>query len=266
MLPKALASGADIVCADLEDAVAPNLKADARPHGLAFLADGGSGPERALRLNPLRSREGVRDVQTLLEQPPIASGLLALTKVEHPEEVAMIDTLLSEHGSSLHLILLIETVRGLDAAKEIAAASSRNAILLFGAVDLAAELGVPVEHEPLLYARSRTVHAARMAGIGVLDVPCLDFRNLAMVEQESLGARKLGFTGKAVLHPSNVAVVNRSFMPTEHEIAQATAVLEAFASSPTGLGVLDGKLIEKPVARAAEQVLARAKAIGQQVD
>ena len=259
IFPKALAAGADIVCVDLEDAVAPALKAAARVPSLAFLAGMGGTAERALRINPVRSLDGARDLASLADHPPIATGLLVLTKVDDAEELRIVDAFLAEHGSGLELIPLIETARGLEAVMEIAAAP-RVASLLFGAVDLAAELGIPVAHEPLLYARSRVVHAAKRAGVGVFDVPSLDFRNLEAVRSESAIAKQLGFTGKAVLHPSNVQVVNSVFEPTSAEVMAAEAVIAAFNASPTGLVVVDGKLIEKPVVRAAERIIARAKA------
>ena len=254
---KALASGADVVCVDLEDAVAPALKAAARAPSLAFLAGTAGTPERALRINPVRSLDGARDLASLANHAPIATGLLVLTKVDDPEELRIVDALLTEHGSGLGVIPLIETARGLEAVMEIAAAP-RVASLLFGAVDLAAELGIAVSHEPLLYARSRVVHAAKRAGVGAFDVPSLDFRNLEAVRSESEIAKQLGFTGKAVLHPTNVAVVNAVFTPTAAEIAAAESIVAAFKASPSGLAVIDGKLIEKPVFRAAERVVARA--------
>ena len=157
---------------------------------------------------------------------------------------------------------MIETARGLDAVMEIALASARTVALLFGAVDLAAEIGVAVAHEPLLYARSRIVLAARRAAIGVFDVPCLDFRNLDLVGEDCARAHSLGFTGKAAIHPSNIATIHERFTPSAAEIATAQAIVAAFRASPTGLVVIDGKLIERPVVRAAEMTLARAAAIG----
>jgi citrate lyase subunit beta/citryl-CoA lyase/(S)-citramalyl-CoA lyase len=262
MFDKALATSADIVCVDLEDAVAPALKADARVAAFDFLGAGAQQRvERAVRINPVRTAEGLRDLAHLTSGPPLLEGLLVMTKANDPEEVAIVADLLMEHGSSLGIVPLIETARGLDAAMEIASASPRVVSLLFGAVDLAAELGVPVAHEPLLYARSRVVHAARRAAVGAFDVPCLDFKNLDLLREESQRAQTLGFTGKAVLHPSNIAVVNACFSPSAADIEKATAIVAAFNASPTGLAVLDGKLVERPVVRAMELVLARAAAV-----
>jgi citrate lyase beta subunit len=157
---------------------------------------------------------------------------------------------------ALDIAILIESVEGLENVASILQASKRIVFAMFGAVDLSAELGVPVAHEPLLYARSRLVHAASLAGVAVLDVPSLDFRNLEGVRAEAERAKSLGFTGKASIHPSNIDVVNSVFTPGEAEIAHAEKVVEACRNSPTGMAVVDGKLVEKPVVRAMERVLA----------
>jgi citrate lyase subunit beta/citryl-CoA lyase/(S)-citramalyl-CoA lyase len=253
---RALASGADLVCLDLEDAVPPGAKAEARAAALPFLAAaGGPGPERVLRLNSLRSAEGLRDMLAVIEARPPA-GVVFLPKVATADEVRLADELLTESGLPLALAVLIESVEGLENAAAILRASSRIAFAMFGGVDLAAELGVAVAHEPLLYARQRVVHAARLAGVDVLDVPALAFRDADAVRAEAETARALGFTGKAAIHPSNLAAVNAVFTPSEAEIARAEAIVAAWQASPTGLVVLDGKLIERPVIRAMQRILA----------
>ncbi len=258
---KALASGADMVCVDLEDAVAPSLKADARRAGVAFLAGGGAGPERVLRINAIGSADGLRDLLAIVESAP-ASGVVFLPKVDGADEIRVADKLLTEAGLSLRLMALIETARGLENVGAIASATPRLELLLFGAVDLSAELGVAVAHEPLLYARSRVVHAARNAGIGVFDVPSLNFRDAEALEAEARVAASLGFTGKGVLHPSAVAIVNQAFSPTAEQVRQARTIVEAFEASETGLVVIDGKLIELPVVRGMRRILAIAEAAG----
>jgi citrate lyase subunit beta/citryl-CoA lyase/(S)-citramalyl-CoA lyase len=136
------------------------------------------------------------------------------------------------------------------------AASPRVVWGMFGGVDFAAEMGLPIAHEPLLYARQRLVHAARLAGVDLYDVPCLAFRDLGTVETESQVARSLGFSGKAALHPSNVATINAAFTPSAEEIARAERIVAAYEASPNGLAVLEGKLVEKPVVRGAQRTLA----------
>lgn len=260
---KALASGADMVCVDLEDAVPPDGKDAAREAALGWLIeqDAGTAPERVVRINGLKTVAGLRDLSRAAELSPQA-GLIFLPKVDGPEELKIADAILTEAGSSAGLIALIESVDGLENVQAIASATSRLEMLLFGAVDLSAELGCDLEHEPLLYARSRIVHAARRAGIGVLDVPSLAVRDNSVVRIEAEAAKSIGFSGKAAIHPANVDAINTVFSPTEQELRKAREIMEVFAASPTGLVVIDGKLIEKPVVRKMEQIVAAAKAAG----
>ncbi|MCW5773161.1 MAG: CoA ester lyase [Rhodospirillaceae bacterium] len=254
MQGKALASGADAICLDLEDAVAPHLKAEARAASVPFLA-AGPGPERVIRINSPRSVDGLRDLLAIVEARP-TGGIVFLPKVVSPGEVRGVDDIFTEAGLDLGLGVLIETAEGLAAVDAIFAASKRIVFGLFGAVDLSAELAVPNAHEPLLYARSKVVHAARLAGIDVYDVPSLDFQNLDGLRQEAETAKALGFTGKGVLHPGNIAIVNEVFTPTAAEVARAEAVIKAYRESKTGLAIVDGKLVEKPVVRSMERILA----------
>lgn len=257
---KALATGADLVCVDLEDAVAPPLKAEARPAGVEWLAAGpGPAHRRALRLNGLKTRAGLADLLALAEAAP-AGGLVLLPKVDDPAEIAQADAILSEAGAGCELAALIESVDGLEHAQAIAAAAPRLTLLLFGAVDLTAELGCEIAPAPLAYARSRCVHAARRAGLAILDVPSLNFRDLDAVREETEAAKAFGFHGKACIHPSNVAVINDVFTPTPEEVAEAREIVALFEASETGLVVRDGKLIEAPVIRAMQARLAAAAA------
>lgn len=251
---KALATGADVVCLDLEDAVPPHLKAEARAAAIPFLTEA-TGAERALRINSPRNAEGLRDLLAVIEARP-AAGVIFLPKVDTSDEVRWVEGLLTEAGLDLGIAVLIESVEGLENVASILKASDRIEFAMFGGADLSAELGVAIAHEPLLYARSRVVHAAKRAGIDVFDVPSLAFRDAEIVRAESVAAKALGFTGKGVLHPANVAVVNAVFAPTAEEITTAERIVAAYRASPTGLAVLDGKLVERPVVRAMERILA----------
>ncbi len=259
---KALAAGADIVCVDLEDAVAPEAKAAAQGAALGFLrAASEATPIRALRMNALRSLDGLRDLAAIAAAAP-RHGLLVMPKVEHEEELRIAEAALAEGGAGLRIIALVETLRGVEAAPAIAAASPGLAGLLFGGVDLAAELGVEVAEEPLRHARARVVHAAHAAGIEAMDVPCLDVRDPTVTAREAEMARRIGFTGKAAIHPAQIHPIHTAFTPGAEEAAQAARIVQAFRESPGGLAVVDGKLVEKPVVRRAERVLARARAAG----
>jgi citrate lyase subunit beta/citryl-CoA lyase/(S)-citramalyl-CoA lyase len=258
---KALAAGADLVCADLEDAVAPGDKPAAREAALGFLREAAGAAARAVRMNGLRTPEGIADLAAIAGLGDVAGALL-LPKAEHAEEIAILDAVLSASGSALSLIPLIESARGIRNAAEIAAASPRVAALFLGGVDLAAELGVAPDAAGLATARGLLVLAARGAGVGLIDVPSLELRDPEAGGRDALIAKHLGFTAKAVLHPAQVAAVNAAFTPTEAEVAEAARYLRAFAEAKGGVATLDGRLVEKPVVKRMEQVIASARAAG----
>ncbi len=250
---KALASGADIVCLDLEDAVPPADKEAARATAAPFLSDA-PGPERVVRINGLRSLTGLRDILALLDAAP-SGGTIFLPKVATADEVRLTADLIAEAALPLRIAVLIESLEGLENVHEILRAAPLS-FAMFGAVDYAAELGVEVAPGPLMHARTTLAHAARRAGVDLLDVPCLAFRDIDAVTAEARAAKALGFTGKACLHPSNIAAVSAVFTPTADEVAHAEKVVALFDAAPNGLAVLDGKLIEKPVIRSMQRLLA----------
>lgn len=253
---KAVGSGADIVCLDWEDAVAPNLKAQAREAVLPLLENAARGRSRlALRINALYSHAGAADM-VALAQATAAPDALVLPKVKSAEEVAWLESMLPPHFAAVEIFVIIETAEGLESAPRIAAASPRVTELLFGAADLSAELGCALAWEPLLYARSRVVHAAAMAGIDVMDVPYLDLDDEDGLRREVAAVRGLGFTGKAAIHPKQVAAVNEGFAPTAADVTAARRVLDAFDACPDEVCLLDGKLVELPLVRAARRTLA----------
>lgn len=263
MFPKALASGTDIVCVELEDGIAPKDKEAARKSALALFEQpqADDGVERIVRINCLREAFGLADVQAILETeaPPPA---LMLPKVRTPEEVAWLDDLLTERGHNTRLHVIIETNRGLQAAFDIAHSSDRIDALFFGGVDMAAELRCQNAWEPLLYARSRVVHAAASAGVDVIDVPYLDLEDPEGMAEEAAKAKALGFSGKGSVHPKQIAALNEVFTPTPDEIDRARRVTKTFEEADTGLVVIDGKLIEKPVLRDMYRILSIAERIG----
>lgn len=260
MFPKALASGTDIVCVELEDGIAPKDKDVARARALALFEkrQADDGVERIVRINCLRDRFGLADVQAILatDTPPPA---IMLPKVRTPDEVKWLDDLLSERGHPTRLHIIIETNAGLEAVHEIARSSPRIDALFFGGVDMAAELRCRNAYEPLLYARSRVVHAAAGAGLDVIDVPYLDLEDPAGMRREAELVRDLGFSGKGSIHPKQIAILNEVFTPSEKQIAHARRIIKAFEEADTGLVVIDGKLIEKPVLRDMHRILAIAE-------
>ena len=262
MFPKALACGADIVCVELEDGIAPKDKDEARIKGLGLFTapQSDDGVERIVRINCLRTAFGLADVQAVLATDTPTPALM-LPKVTSPEEVIWLDDLLTERGHSTRLHVIIETNAALEDAYNIAHCSPRLEALFFGGVDMAADLRCKNAWEPLLYARSRVVHAAASAGIDAIDVPYLDLNDIDGMEREARLACELGFSGKGSIHPKQIAVLNTVFSPDAASVAYAERVVAAFAEANTGLVVVDGKLIEKPVLREMNRILAIASRV-----
>jgi len=257
LLSKAFESGADIVCLELEDGVAPDEKNKARQNVVKLLK---SAPVRescelVVRVNSPRSRFGLDDLIAFLDikTPPLT---IMLPKVESEDEVKIIDDLFLESNQQINLQVIIETNKGLEACFEIAQSSPNITALFFGGVDMAADLRCSGTWDSLLYARSKLVHAAAAANIDSLDVPFLDLNDEnGLLEQATL-AKELGFSGKGAIHPKQIPVINSIFTPSPEEIAYAVRVIEEFKKAESGLVVLDGKLIEKPVLREMERKLA----------
>ena len=263
MFPKALASGADIVCVELEDGIAPKDKAEARQKALALFegSQADDGVERIVRINSMRERFGIEDVNAVLASrtPPPA---LMMPKVRTPDEVVMLDQLLTEASHATRLHVIIETNEGLEAAFEIAKCSSRIDAMFFGGVDMAAELRCKNTFESMIYARSRVVHASAAAGLDVIDVPFLDLDDPEGMRVEAEKVRDLGFSGKGSVHPKQIAALNEVFTPTQAQIARARRITTEFEAADTGLVVIDGKLIEKPVLRDMYRIVAIADRMG----
>jgi len=259
---KALAAGPDMVTVDLEDAVTPPLKDQARAQALPlFGARVADRIERVVRINGLRTPFGLKDLAAIVEHPTPPDALM-LPKVESADEVRIVAALLQRAARPVALHVIIESNAGLEHALSIAGASATIRSLLFGAVDMAAELGAAMDFTSLLYARSRVVHAAATHGLDAIDVPYLDLEDAAGLLEECRLVQALGYTGKAAIHPKQLAPINSVFTPGPERIAYAHKVIAAFERSPDGLVVIDGKLIEAPVVRSAHRTLAIAAATG----
>lgn len=257
---KAIATGVDSVCMDLEDAVSSERKDEARDSVLKTLKGDFDGTtEIVLRVNSIRTPTGLRDILGINDNK-IDIHSIMIPKVESPDEVRMIDAILSSKYGDIQYIPMIETPKGLERVEEIATSSHTVTALLFGGVDLSTELGSTMEWDALLYARSRIVAAARSAGIDIFDTVYLSVSDIEGLQDETKKAKHLGFTGKSAIHPSQIPVIHEVFTPSEEEIDEAKKILRAYEENRKELFLLDGKLIEPPVIKKAERIVAIADA------
>lgn len=253
---RALESGADAICLDLEDAVAPADKASARVSALDFLAQRPTGGAPVgLRLN---SKSTPWFIDDLRAAAPAKADFFMIPKASSAHEMGMLQRAL---GDARPFWPLVETPEGLMRCWDIAEAPGVGGVL-FGAFDYSAEVGCDMSWEPLLFARSQIAAACARAGIQALDAPPGRVGEPEVLSAETDRARRLGFTGRACIHPDQVAAVNAVYTPSAEEVAKAQAVVEAFDAAAGGPALLDGRLIELPVARAARRILERARGQG----
>lgn len=260
--------GADCLVLDLEDSVSPGRKAEARFLAARLLSrhrEFLGTSEISVRVNPLDSPWGVEDLETIV---PMAPDALVLPKCESPEQIlaweAFVARLEECHDlspGSIHFYPLIETAQGVSSAARIAAASARTVALSFGAEDFRSELGLPrtPSEEELAVPRSLIVIAARSAGKTALDSVYAALDDPDGLRASAARARALGFSGKSLIHPSQIDIVNEAFSPTAEEIAWAQNVLKTMedaAGRGRGAAALDGFMVDAPLHARALEILA----------
>lgn len=254
-IAKALGAGADAVCVDLEDAVAPDAKDNARDAVLAELSE---DARFAVRVNPLETEWG-RDDADALAGHGRRPAFVMLPKAESAGQIDILSAALGPAGDG-GIVPIIESAAGLREAWAICAAQGVKAVL-FGGGDMAADLGVAMDWEPLLFARSQVVAACAAAHVPAMDVPWLDVSDEAGLRAETERVKALGYTAKACIHPAQIAAVNRVFTPGADDISHAERVIAALDQAGGGAALLDGKLIEAPIIRRARRVLETARAL-----
>jgi len=258
---KAMAAGADLVCIDLEDAVHPDRKAEARSQVLGWLK-GASRPADgcgvALRVNGLRTLEGIRDVLALVESG-VAVDWLLLPKTEHATDVQAIEAWC---GAQLGAITaLVETPLGIENLASIARAGGKLGALMLGGADLSAELDAQFNWEGLLSARGRLVNAAKSAGLQAWDVPNVDLSSEEGLATETRKALALGFGCKTAIHPQQIKTIHAAFTPTPAEIEWATVLLQAVPEGQgSGAFLFQGKMVDAPLLKKARRIAELARA------
>jgi len=248
--PKAWASGADAVILDLEDGVKPDRKGLAREAISGWLS---AEHPVYVRVNGSRTQWFDEDL-AVAARPGVAGVMLPKS-----ETAAQIGAVAKPLKSGIGVIPLVETVRGILDARELAGAP-RVERLAFGSVDFQLDAGIQGEGEELLYARSRLVLASRAAGIlAPVDGVTTDLDNPERIAADVDRARRLGFGGKLCIHPRQIEPVNKGFMPSEREVVWARKVVEAARAAGAGAIRLDGELVDLPVVERAQAVLRQAE-------
>ena len=253
--PKAMVAGADVVCIDLEDAVHSERKQVAREQVLAWLSKKQAleGPAIALRINGLRTLEGLRDVLAL-DQSGLHLDWLLVPKVEDAADLRALHSWIGDRYE--RLTALIETPRGVENALSIAHAGGKLAALMLGGADLAAELGAQFGWDGLLHARGRLVNAAKAAELQAWDVPHIDLGRPGDLSEETRKVLALGFSCKTAIHPQQISTIHTAFAPSPEELAWAKALLQAMPDGPTdGVFIFEGRMVDAPVLRKARRVV-----------
>jgi citrate lyase subunit beta/citryl-CoA lyase len=262
-MEKALASGADAVILDLEDSVAPVVKAEARRHVADFLDSHSTAP-LWVRVNPLDSPECERDLAAVL---PVHPDGIVLPKAEGGASVAELARRLTEHGNATAQILAIATETPAAVFQLGTYGGARRlAGLTWGAEDLPAAVGAATSREedggytaPYEIARALCLFGAAAAGVAAIETVYPGFRDLEGLAAYAARGRRDGFTGMMAIHPDQVPVINAAFTPSEAEVAHARAVVAAFDANPGGGALaLDGRMIDRPHLVQAQRLLAAA--------
>ncbi len=251
-LAKARGLRVDALIIDWEDAVSDERKARARTitrDALEGCPD--QGPVILIRPNPPGSPAFEADIESL--------GAMAPAGVVLPKcgSVSEVEHFIGMLPAQTRVVPLLESAAGVQHAYAIAQCSERVPALLFGAEDYSAEIGIqrsPGEPE-LAFARGAVVNSARAAGREVFDSPLMQFEDLDLVREAANRARRLGFTGKAAIHPGQLAPIHEAFRPSDEEIAEARATISRFESHGGGVYAVDGALEDKPAIVAALRVL-----------
>ncbi len=259
----------DSIIMDLEDGVALSSKSAARETIAAALREVDFGrAEKLVRLNPVGG--GLEDDDLKVVLPARPDGLV-LPKVESAAQIEALSIRLDDYEAKqgwpsgvIRLLAIIETARGVVNLREIAGSSPRLDALIFGAEDLAGDIGARRTPDgwEVFYARSAVVIHAKAAGLDAIDTVHVDLNDLDGLTAQTRAALDMGYSGKLAIHPRQVAPIQSVFTPSAEEVARARRLIDAHdAQQAAGRGAfeLDGRMVDMPMVRAAQAVLARAE-------
>ena len=248
---KAVASGADTVCIDLEDATPADKKEQSRSATITYLKSTNANKHIGVRINALETAEAYRDVAAF-DQARLTPAFFLLPKVRTGRETTLIKHALA--GEKTPVWVLMETPEALFNINDIAQSVGPSGGIMFGGADFSASIGSDMSWDALYQARASIIAAAAVAGCQAMDVPHLNVSAIDEMIEETRRVKAMGFTGRACIHPTQVAPVNDVFTPSTEEIEKAEGLIAAYDSA-RGVMLHDGRLVEKPVLAAAQRVL-----------
>lgn len=244
---------ADVHLIDLEDSVPPAEKPAARVVCRDALDKAPQPANVAVRINELGSVEAVHDL-LLLAESPVRPGIVVMTMVTSAAEVTLLRRILASAGAQPEIYVTVETVEAVTGIDAIAEAADG---LVLGSADLAATLNVEITWAAMLAARQAMAMACARHGTACVDTANFRLSEPAVLAEEIVRVRALGFHGKATVHPSELATINQALRPQDNDLRLARRVVSAVGSANGGIAVLDGSMVGPPFARMAHATVAR---------
>jgi len=271
-IEKSTTLSVDCICMDMEDGVAANKKAEARAVIAQAMKELGFGTsERCIRINSIGSGIESFDLAAALATDPDS---IVVPKIESAEQVRWVSDHIETYElssnktiGSIRLLVGVETAKGIMNLREIAEAGKRLEAIIFGGEDFAASIGAvrTKEATELLYARQAVVTACAANDLQAIDIVFIDFKDPDGLRVEAEQGAGFGFSGKQIIHPNQVSVVQEAFTPSDSAIEYAKRIVDSFESSQKegkGAYALDGRMIDMPLLKNAHKVLDRARAAG----
>ena len=244
-ISKAFDKGADSVILDLEDSIAKKEKVSTREALFLHLKENKYEVNLIVRVNSIDEDLGIDDIKRL-NQPDLDIEAFMLPKIEDPQKISNLP--------EINVIALLETPKSIKNISDIASHHKVKGLALGGA-DLSASMGSSMDWDSLLYARSKIILESSINDLFSIDSPFMDIENLESLELESRKARSMGFSGKAAIHPSQIEVINRSFLPSHSEVEEAKQIIKAFNNSSSAVISFEGKMIDQPIIVSMEKRL-----------
>tara|TARA_B100000575_G_scaffold50842_1_gene37558 strand:- start:1878 stop:2699 length:822 start_codon:yes stop_codon:yes gene_type:complete len=244
-ISKTFERGADSIILDLEDSVPETHKKKAREDLHLHLTDNKYEGNLIVRVNPIDQDLGLEDIEKLTNTD-LSIDAFMVPKIEDSSHLSKLP--------EINLIPLLETPRSIQNIADIASQSRVKGLALGGA-DLSASLGSTMDWDSLLYARSKIILEASINNLFSIDSPFMDINNLESLEKECKKSKSLGFNGKAAIHPNQLEVIQKSFLPSDDEVKEAKNIIKAFNSSTAAVIAYEGKMIDQPIILSMEKRL-----------